>query len=409
MVFLQRRVWRSPVRPNLLSLRLLLLGAASVWAGCGHGVGAAPVRTVLDSRIMGRAVVEAPLCGGEPNEESVAVRLAYSHSGVVARFVGTRVAVRLEALANPQKSGWADRFAVEVDGTRLPPLVLRKGRHDYTLAEGLGGGRMQPHLVRLTKLTEPEVGEVRFFGFATDGHRLPPPLPATRRLWIVGDSITCGYGNLGLGPHCPFDPATEDATLAYGALAARRLGAELTQVAFSGRGLWQNRDGTSTGTLPELFDRPLPSALGEAARFAAREAPHAIVVNLGTNDASALRPLDEEAFLARWKQFLAHLRARAPRAVIVLALGPMLNDAAPNHPRAREKVQRALAAAAEARHALGDDDVVLLAFPTQDGKLGYGCDYHPSAATHAQMGARLAEVLADRLHWSQDPQFGRGP
>ena len=70
------------------------------------------------------------------------------------------------------------------------------------------------HKVTLVKRTEAFVGNtVTFRGFVVDGQTvLPTPSPtnAPRKLEVIGDSITCGYGNVGTFP-CSFSAQTENA------------------------------------------------------------------------------------------------------------------------------------------------------------------------------------------------------
>jgi hypothetical protein len=40
-----------------------------------------------------------------------------------------------------------------------------------------------------------------------------------------------------------------------------------------------------------------------------------------------------------------------------------------------------------------------LEFPVQVAADGYGCDWHPSAATHAKMATLLTAELKTRLGW----------
>ncbi len=69
---------------------------------------------------------------------------------------------------------------------------------------------------------------------------------------MIGDSISCGYGNEGKSQNEHFSPDTENARDAYGAIAARRLGADYACVAWSGRKMWPDN------TVPEIYDRALP-------------------------------------------------------------------------------------------------------------------------------------------------------
>ena len=372
--------------------------------GCGVHTPGNKLHTVLHSRVEGRRIVEAPLADAAARD-TTSVRIAYSLSRLSARFRGPEVAIELEDHGHDPKVA-GNVFAVEVDGEPHQPLTTVPGeRRRYLLAHTLGGGPGAVHTVRLTKRTEAAVGEVRFHGFVAPGGLLTPPLPSTRRLWLLGDSITCGYGSVGRGPHCPFTPQTEDAVLAYGGRLAYALGASVEAVAYSGRGLWQNRDNSRRDTVAQLFERVLPNDALVIARSGL--APHAIVVNLGTNDAYAEAPLDRPAFTAAWVALLERLRVLAPKAPIFLALGPMLTNTWDAHPMALRHVAWSINDAIAARAAAGDRRVTLIGLKVQDGKLGYGCDYHPSLATHAQMAQHVADTLAEALQWTQNPRLGR--
>lgn len=98
-------------------------------------------------------------------------------------------------------------------------MATDKDTKVYVLAHDL---QPQPHSLILIKRTEPVVALSVFSGFElADNNTLMPPVPAFgRRLEVIGDSISCGYGNLGVPP-CPFTAATEDWTQTYtGMLAA---------------------------------------------------------------------------------------------------------------------------------------------------------------------------------------------
>ena len=47
----------------------------------------------------------------------------------------------------------------------------------------------------------------------------------------------------------------------------------------------------------------------------------------------------------------------------------------------------------------GDSKMSYLEFPVQVAADGYGCDWHPSAATHAKMATLLTAELKTRLGW----------
>ena len=121
---------------------------------------------------------------------------------------------------------------------RQPPRLQlgEKGAHLYRVVSGLTAGE---HTVRLVKATEPMIGVTQIQGFqlSAGGQLLPQPAPR-RRLEVIGDSISCGYGNEGANQNEHFTPKTENAYFTYGADAARSLGADYVCLAWSGRKMW---------------------------------------------------------------------------------------------------------------------------------------------------------------------------
>jgi len=109
---------------------------------------------------------------------------AYPGTAISTRFTGTGIDV---ALADTGKN-W---FDVIVDnGT--PSLLQTGGKTSFTLASNLAMGT---HDVTIVKRTEGFVGSVRFSGFTPKGGAIvASPFPYARRIEMIGDSITCGYG-----------------------------------------------------------------------------------------------------------------------------------------------------------------------------------------------------------------------
>jgi len=46
----------------------------------------------------------------------------------------------------------------------------------------------------------------------------------------------------------------------------------------------------------------------------------------------------------------------------------------------------------------GDGSTEIVPFHIEESE-GFGCDYHPSTATHARLGQQLTEVLQTTLGW----------
>jgi lysophospholipase L1-like esterase len=305
---------------------------------------------------------------------------AYSGSYVETRFNGTGLTLRLD------DSGNQNRYTVVVDGTATV-LSADPAVQQYVLAQGLTAG---PHQVFVWKNTEWYEGDAQFLGIdlAAGGSFLPTPAPG-RRLEFIGDSITCGYGDLGSDQNCNFSVDTESHYFSYAGLAARALGADQITVCQSGIGVYRDYGGDTTNTMSVIY--PLSRAYGPAWDFGLY-VPHAVLVNLGTNDFAQGTP-DETAFKSAYRDLLSYIRGKYPTALILCAVGPMLGGSE------FTTLRTWLNALVAERTGAGDANFAVVEFPTQDGSLGYGCDWHPSAAEHDAMADVLVPILANRLGW----------
>jgi len=304
-------------------------------------------------------------------------RFGWSGTGIVVRFRGTGIAVTLDDPAR--------YYSVVVDGQVGPRLATSPGEQEYVLAQGLADAE---HVVELYRRTEGSYGSTRFFGVRIDGELLPPPA-VSRRIEVLGDSITCGYGNEGPDETCDFSADTENHYLTYEALAARALGAELSTIAWSGKGVVYNYGTNVDEPLPALHRRALPRDPTSLLDLSWQ--PDVVVINLGTNDFSTGGDPPEALFVDAYIALLQALRADYPGALILGTLAPKLFG--DDQTRAETYIQSAIAA----RVAAGDARVKQVDISTPS--TGFGCDYHPSLATHQAMSERLISVLKQELGW----------
>jgi len=303
------------------------------------------------------------------------VRMGWSGVGAVFRFNGTDASVRLDDNGR--------YFTVVVDGQVQPTLATSPGEQTYPLAVGLAAGE---HTVELYRRTEGSFGPTTILGVELVGELLAPP-PVQRRIEIIGDSITCGYGNEGTDP-CNFSAETENHYLTYGALAARMFGAEVSTVAWSGKGVVNNFGDDVFEPLPQIYDR---SVATDAAPWDFNNwQPDVVVINLGTNDFSTGGDPPENVFVPAYVAFLAHLRDVYPDAFILPVAPTLFGDEA-------VMVAGYLNSAVDQRHAAGDLDVAFADINVQWN--GSGCDGHPNLEAHAGMAMRLAEELQAHLGW----------
>jgi lysophospholipase L1-like esterase len=357
--------------------------AANVPGDSGTPVASSGSTSSSDAGQLAGGEPEPPIANLEPGvhlvgrmetSDAAGPRFAWSGSGVVAEFSGTEVTLRLDDSGQNQ-------FTVVIDGELAPKLMTVAGPNDYLLVSGLVPGT---HRIEIYRRTEASFGPTQFLGFdfGADGVLLPQP-PVARRIEIIGDSVSAGYGNEGMLP-CGFTPDTENHYLTYGAIAARALGAELTTVAWSGKGIVYNYDMDTVEPMPALYGRTLPQDSNSTYDFAT--APDVVVINLGTNDFSTEGDPTIELFADEYTKLLERVRAAYPTAFILGTVGPLLSGADLSAARA------GIAAGVSAFEAAGGSNVRAWEMNVPNGEPP-GCDSHPNLATHQAMADALIPEL----------------
>ena len=309
-------------------------------------------------------------------------RFSWSGTGFVARFSGTSLTMQLGVVGSPEI------FKVVVDGAPQAPFTAPAGQGTYPLATALPAGT---HTVELYRQTEGAQGESQLVGLTVgDGALMDPPAGPGRLIEVIGDSITCGYGDLGklADTECL---TTESHWDAYETVAARALGAEVSTIAASGRGVVRNYGGDITGTMPLLYAGTITNRAQPVWDFLIQ--PQAVVINLGTNDISNNKGDPGIPFRDTYVTLLSTVRAAYPDALIVCIIGPLLSGGE------LATIQGHIQSAVDMRNAAGDARVEFfnqIAPQTQDK---FACQYHPNVAEHALMASQLADELRAKLGW----------
>lgn len=282
----------------------------------------------------------------------------WSGNSITAAFEGTdRITVKIDLLGVPQPGKDYElvqdqMFEFVLDGVPSTKQITVQtgpdGKPTLIPLENyeIGGLTPGPHEIIVYKNTEAQKGAVQFKGFDLHGGRYLPPVRRARKIEFIGDSIICGYGNLGTNATCPFEvsvrkvfdptgapivgadgrqlevtvPITENQYLSFTSQAARALDADATTICWSGKGVYknykeryvadpENTDGDGDGkrleddattTVPMLWAERTLATDFEGARkslaeggtrydFAAETAedkPQVVFVSLGTNDFS---------------------------------------------------------------------------------------------------------------------------
>jgi lysophospholipase L1-like esterase len=347
-------------------------GGASGAAGGGRGgagTSGAGGTGVPGVRIVGRTATG-----------TMGPRFSWPGVSIVARFSGTQASIQLSDASN------TNRYEVIVDGTRRSTLVTVAGQSTYPLVSGLANTTHDLVVWRRTEAYYNPTEFVALTGFSAGGALLPPPPAPDRRIEIVGDSISAGYGIEGT-PTCSGSQTNENNYLAYGSVAARALGADLYTIAWSGIGMWRNYNeaGPSADAMPARYDRTIGADAASTANTwdFSKYQPHIVVINLSSNDYST-RGDPGQPYVTAFTTFVRHVRSVYPNAYIMCLI--QWNGSATNINSVVNTIRTG-------------GDTRIESFDINVSAGGDGCEGHPNVAKAQAMGDRLATEIRRVLGW----------
>lgn len=237
----------------------------------------------------------------------------------------------------PKRTVWP-YIAVFLDNVEEPYRVihLSKERETYLLYEGADE---ETHTIRIVKLTEQYKTKVGFAHFLMDGELcLPKEIIKKKQIEFVGDSITCGFGNMTTEKDRFFFSEDENGWMSHGAIAARMLDMDCQMICISGICSSQRKGIPQEYAMNELYpytDLVYHNAMKKSQEpekwdFTGHPSDY-VVLNLGTNDATAimLSPEQEqkseiEAFYREYLAFIKEIRKlNGAGTWIICALGSM--------------------------------------------------------------------------------------
>lgn len=344
----------------------IVLSLASVFAG---DAAALPVEIApKDTNIV--------YIGRFDTRDEASPKAGWTGSTVAFKFHGKTVNAKLHGNAYLQ---------VAIDGQPTSVIHVEKATAVYSIATGLED---KDHLVELVKRNEAAQGSFQFQGLQleTGAKLLPYGARSDKRIEVIGDSISCGYGNEVAGPGGGNPADKQNGYMVYGTIAARTFGGEAAVLAWSGRTLWPGN------TMPELYDRAIPQD-AQSAWDHAKWVPGVVVISLGTNDFRA-GPPDRAKWTGAYKEFIARIRKTAPDAHIFCCTGSMWTNTLGQWNDYVKSV-------ADDLNTAGDKKVHFLPFDIQDkDKDGLGGDWHPNVKTQIKMAAKLSAAIQKEVGWT---------
>ena len=174
-------------------------------------------------------------------------------------------------------------YTVYVDGVRLEQRIQIKDRKLKVTIAKFEGTKF--HTIKVLKQSESAWSTSYIESLAFEGALLDKPKNRDITIEVLGDSLTTGYGNLGVRSEGNAQggntPLKQDATQSYGFLAAEKLNADCNIVAWSGVGL---DIGWTHAPFDTYYERHNFHRESKVAYDYSMQAPDVLIVHLGAND-----------------------------------------------------------------------------------------------------------------------------
>lgn len=356
-------------------LIIALLGALFACANC------AVIISPQDKRILWE---------GRWANESSAIRTAgWSLTGVTIKCTGTSY---VSFHVKDKDSSVKSYYIVQVNSE---DRYSGPNSDEGFVVRGLNPA--EAYVVRLIKRGEMNHGPSSLVSIELEdgGSLVEYKYPYNHRIEFVGDSITCGYGALGLNYSCHYSITNSDATKSYSYLTAKRFNAEINVECWSGKGLLRNYGDTKWRSDDNMVDdyeyivhsEYVPS--WDSKWNHSLYHPELIVINLGTNDyspSSTYVPSDEQ-FTAAYVEFMTSLLKNTPTAHIIAACSTVTTCC-----RNTEAAVKKMAAAGHKTHYVH--------LPDLNTETDYGCDWHPNFNGHRKYADTIIKYIEENLGWN---------
>jgi lysophospholipase L1-like esterase len=344
-------------------------GRAGETGGSGGAAGGSASSPAV--RIVGRT--------GAGGTNGSATEYAWPGVNIQARFMGTAVSM---VVSNATGN---NRITVVVDGGTPKVVALASGQSTVSLASGLTDGA---HDLLIWRNTEASPGGVTTFtgltGFGNGGGLLAPDAAPSKRIEVIGDSLSVGAGVQGDSTCTGGIDAFTDNYLAYGSVAARAVSADVVTIAYSGIGVYRNYGETTPTATSLTMPKRYPYAIPDTVlwNFALYQ-PQVVIINLGTNDFGSGDP--GTPYEAAYVAFVQTIRQRYPTAYFILI--DMYGG---------NRLTRLKNVLTDLKNG-GESMAEILSFGSVQNNLG--CNQHPNVAGQQAMGTTLAARLHALFGW----------
>lgn len=339
--------------------------------------------------------------------------LNWSCSGIRFLWKGTSLAIKTRGISSKEQelntftaqyeeretSPW---FAIFLDDEQEPYQYFeaKKGEHLYGI---YSCEKIEIHTITIRKITENAKGKICLKEFLTDGEIKKNEVRKEKIfLEFIGDSITCGFGNMVKDGQRLFYSEDENGWMAHPAVAARILNAEFSVISCSGIAITEGIGAFEYPLPPMKHYYPYCDRMVEELDGTKKDPlfwdfknhiPDVIILNLGTNDATVIDlNEDTENGIAKFEEdyydFLCMIRHyNGVTPWIICALGSMDYFLYDNI----EKVVKRFCQINQ------DSKIRCFKYGRMRVQEGSGACNHPYVTTQIRMGEELASYIQKEI------------
>lgn len=322
--------------------------------------------------------------------------LFWTGSGIELNVSGSELWIDVEVSYNTYEP-W---IAYNIGGSFISRQALHKGLNSICIYTNKNTSEVKN--VFFYKETQPFNDDTDHFlcirSVKTNGQFFPIK-EKPYRLEFIGDSISSGEGTYGAPAEEDWLPMFMSASNNYTVQTSQLLNAEYRILSQSGWGIYAGWDNNLKHNIPDYYEQICGLAKGtlneQSGAFLPYDfsswTPDAVIINLGTNDASAMKCYQEPAlFLSKFslsiKQFLQRVRKNNPDSVIIWAYGMLGNE-----------LEECIQFSIHEYNFAYNDDVRYLPLPnTTTDELG--SRQHPGAKMHTKTAHLLKDYLITILN-----------
>ena len=331
---------------------------------------------------------------GRSRPDGGALTLFWTASGIEAEIRASELWVEFVS----DYEGGDPWISIELNGALISRQMVPKGTHKICAFRNMSADTVKHvRILRETQAMHNDTSSLlQITNLIHNGEFLPFPY-RKYTLEFVGDSITAGEGIYGAQSETDWITAFLSASRNYAVLTADAVDAEFSIVAQGGWGAYISWDGNTEHAVPKVYEqlcgiangeRNVSLGAGEMYDFSKRSAD-AVIVNLGTNDATGLALPDgsyEHVGVERFKKsvvdFLKTLRKHNKDAEIVWAYGMLgtpflgfINEAVDTY-----------------KKSSGDERVSVFVLPQTETET-FGARSHPGRKVHKAAAEALSGYL----------------